>query len=57
MMIGCGCDIGFGVATIVRPCHSNGSPVHALRMTSTYSSSSLPRRFLSTPAISNSSGR
>ena len=36
---------GFGVTWIVRPCHSNGSPVHAWSITPTYSSRSLPRRF------------
>ena len=55
--VGCGCVYGFGVTVIVRPCHSNGSPVHAFSMTSTYSSRSLPRRLRSAPHISNSSGR
>jgi len=48
---------GFGVTRIVRPRHSNGSPVHALRSTSTYSSRSFPRWARSTPAIANSSAR
>ena len=34
---------GRGVTRIVRPRHSNGSPVHACRITSTYSSRSFPR--------------
>ena len=53
--IGFGCVIGSGVTRIVRPRHSNGSPVHACSITDANSSRSLPRCALSTPAISNSS--
>ena len=48
---------GAGVTRTVRPRNSNGSPVQALRIASTASSISVPRRLRSTPAIANSSSR
>ena len=50
-------DAGVGVTLMVRPRHSNSSPVKAWRRTSRYSSVSRPRVARSTSAMANSSWR